>query len=126
MQIRHALQDGGSAEHAAGVQWFFKEEIKSHGWYTADLRRAMRRCRRDILREHDFNFLVDVADKLFCGSVLEEKIAAVLLLEKMDLHFTDPSSADSKSGWTASAAGPITTRSCITWSRRWWRRIPRG
>lgn len=89
MQIRHALQEGGSAEHAAGVQWFFKEEIKSHGWYTADLRRAMRRCRRDILREHDFAFLVGVADKLFCGSVLDEKIAAVLLLEKMDLHFTD-------------------------------------
>jgi 3-methyladenine DNA glycosylase AlkD len=89
MQIRHALQDGGSAEHAAGVQWFFKEEIKSHGWYTADLRRAMRRCRRDILREHDFTFLVDVADKLFCGPVLEERVAAVFLLEKMDAHFTD-------------------------------------
>lgn len=88
-QIRNALQDGGSAEHSAGVQWFFKDEIKSHGWYTADLRRAMRHCRRDILREHDFNFLVDIADKLFCGSVLEEKVAAVFLLEKMDLHFTD-------------------------------------
>lgn len=83
------MQDGGSAEHAAGVQWFFKEEIKSHGWYTADLRRAMRRCRHDILREHDFNFLVDVADKLFCGSVLEEKVAAVFLLEKMDAQFTN-------------------------------------
>jgi hypothetical protein len=30
-QIRLVLRDGGSAEHAAGVQWFFKEEIKSHG-----------------------------------------------------------------------------------------------
>jgi len=30
-QVRRALKDGGSAEHAAGVQWFFKEEIKSHG-----------------------------------------------------------------------------------------------
>jgi 3-methyladenine DNA glycosylase AlkD len=86
-QIRRALREGGSAGHAAGVQWFFKEEIKSHGWYTADLRRAMRRCRRDILREHDFTFLVDVADKLFRGPVLEEKIAAVFLLEKMDAQF---------------------------------------
>jgi 3-methyladenine DNA glycosylase AlkD len=86
-QIRGALREGGSAEHAAGVQWFFKEEIKSHGWYTADLRRAMRRCRRDILREHDLTFLVDVADKLFRGPVLEEKIAAVFLLEKMDAQF---------------------------------------
>ncbi len=36
VQIRLALKGGGSAEHASGVQWFFKDEIKSHGWYTAD------------------------------------------------------------------------------------------
>jgi 3-methyladenine DNA glycosylase AlkD len=88
-QIRSALRDGGSAEHAAGVQWFFKEEIKSHGWYTGDLRRAVRRCRREILREHDFDFLVQVADELFSGSVLEEKVAAVFLLEKLDAQFGD-------------------------------------
>jgi 3-methyladenine DNA glycosylase AlkD len=80
-QIRRALKDGGSSEHAAGVQWFFKDEVKSDGWYTADLRRAMRRCRREIQREHDFDFLVNVADRLFRGSVLEEKVAAVFLLE---------------------------------------------
>jgi 3-methyladenine DNA glycosylase AlkD len=83
-KIRRALKDGGSFEHAAGVQWFFKDKIKSHGWYTADLRRAMRRCRREILREHDFDFLVNVADRLFRGPVLEEKVAAVFLLEQMD------------------------------------------
>jgi 3-methyladenine DNA glycosylase AlkD len=88
-QIRSALKGGGSAEHAAGVQWFFKEEIKSHGWYTAELRRAVRQCRRDILREHDFDFLVRVADKLFSGHVLEEKVAAVFLLEKLDAQFGD-------------------------------------
>jgi 3-methyladenine DNA glycosylase AlkD len=88
-QIRKALKDGGSAEHAAGVQWFFKEEIKSHGWYTGDLRRAVRQLRREILREHDFAFLVNVADKLFSGPVLEEKVAAVFLLEKMDAQFAD-------------------------------------
>jgi len=88
-QIRQALKGGGSAEHAAGVQWFFKEEIKSHGWYTGDLRRAVRRCRREILREHDFKFLVAVADQLFSGSVLEEKVAGVFLLEKMDAQFGD-------------------------------------
>jgi len=88
-QIKRALKDGGSAEHAAGVQWFFKEEVKSHGWYTADLRRAVRRCRREILREHDLGFLLQVADKLFSGTVLEEKVAAVFLLERMDAHFGD-------------------------------------
>lgn len=88
-QIRRALKGGGSAEHAAGVQWFFKEEIKSHGWYTAELRRAVRQYRREILREHDFDFLLRVADKLFSGRVLEEKVAAVFLLEKMDAQFGD-------------------------------------
>ena len=87
--IRGALKNGGSAEHAAGVQWFFKEEIKSHGWRTADLRRAVRRCRRDILRDHDFAFLVDVADQLFSSDVLEEKIAGVFLLEKLDAQCGD-------------------------------------
>lgn len=82
-QIRQALRDGGSAEHAAGVQWFFKDEIKSHGWYTADLRRAIRSSRKEILREHKFGFLVEVADHLFSGSVLEEKVAAVVLLETL-------------------------------------------
>lgn len=88
-QIRHALHEGGSAEHAAGVQWFFKEEIKSHGWYTGDLRRAVRRCRKEILREHEFSFLVEVADQLFSGAVLEEKVAAIFLLEQMDAQFGD-------------------------------------
>jgi 3-methyladenine DNA glycosylase AlkD len=87
--IRRALRDGGSAEHAAGVQWFFKEEIKSHGWYTGDLRRAVRRCRRQILREHDFDFLVEVSDQLFSGQILEEKVAAVFLLEDLDAQFGD-------------------------------------
>jgi 3-methyladenine DNA glycosylase AlkD len=88
-QVRQALEDGGSAEHAAGVQWFFKEEIKSHGWYTAALRRAIRQCRREILREHDFGFLTEVADELFSGSVLEEKVAAVFLLETLDAQCSD-------------------------------------
>jgi len=87
VEIRRALKDGGSAEHASGVQWFFKDEIKSHGWYTAALRRAVRRCRGEILREHDFEFLVGVADELFSGAVLEEKVAAVFLLEKLEAQF---------------------------------------
>jgi 3-methyladenine DNA glycosylase AlkD len=88
-QIRRALRDGGSAEHAAGVQWFFKEEIKSHGWYTAELRRAARRFRREIHKEFGLDFLVQVAARLFSGTVLEEKIAAVFLLEKLDPEFGD-------------------------------------
>jgi 3-methyladenine DNA glycosylase AlkD len=88
-QIRRALRDGGSAVHAAGVQWFFKDEIKSHGWYTADLRRAAVRFRREVRKEQGLDFLVEVANQLFSGSVLEEKVAAVFLLEKLDSEFGD-------------------------------------
>ena len=88
-QIRRALKGGGSAEHAAGVQWFFKDEIKSHGWYTADLRRASIRFRREVRKDRGLDFIVEVADQLFSGSVLEEKVAAVFLLEKLDGEFED-------------------------------------
>src|ERR1700730_4614927 len=88
-QIRCLLKDGGSAEHASGVQWFFKDEIKSHGWYTADLRRAAIRFRRDVKTERGLDFLVQVADRLFAGSVLEGKAMAVFLLEKLDAEFGD-------------------------------------
>jgi len=88
-QLRNILKNGGSIEHAAGVQWFFKDEIKSHGWYTADLRRAAVRFRREVRKEHGLDFLIGVADRLFSGSVLEEKIAAVFLLEKLDGEFGD-------------------------------------
>lgn len=88
-QIRQTLKSGGSPDHASGVQWFFKDDIKSHGWYTADLRRAARSFRREILKELGLDFLVKVADQLFSGTVLEEKVAAVFLLEKLDAEFGD-------------------------------------
>jgi len=88
-EIRQALKDGGSAEHASGVQWFFKDEIKSHGWYTAKLRSAAVQSRKQIRKKFGVNFLVKVADKLFVGQVLEEKIFAVFLLEKLTEEFGD-------------------------------------
>jgi 3-methyladenine DNA glycosylase AlkD len=81
--IRRVLIDGGSALHAEGVQWFFKEEIKSRGWYTGELRKMAVRFRRTIIREQGLEFLVKVADRLFRGRVLEEKVLAVFLLEKL-------------------------------------------
>jgi 3-methyladenine DNA glycosylase AlkD len=88
-QIRRALRDGGSSEHASGVQWFFKDEITSHGWYSGDLRQAARRWQKEIRREYGLDSLVQVADQLFSGAILEEKVAAVLLLEKLDPEFGD-------------------------------------
>ena len=88
-KIRGVLKDGGTAKRAAGVQRFFKEEIESHGWRTAELRRVARQMRREIIRDHGLESLLEVADELFSGSVLEEKIAAVFLLEKLDAEFGD-------------------------------------
>jgi 3-methyladenine DNA glycosylase AlkD len=88
-EIRRALKNGGSVEHASGVQWFFKNEIKSQGWYTADLRRAAVGFRRELRKQHGLTFLVETADHLFTGSVLEEKVAAVFLLEELDAEFGD-------------------------------------
>ena len=85
--VRRVLKDGGSSEHAAGVQWFFKDEIKSHGWYTAALRKAAVQCRRSIARERGMDFVVRVADKLFVGQNLEEKVFAVFPARKTNQEF---------------------------------------
>ena len=50
----------------------------------ADLRRAVRQCRKEILHEHEFSFLVQVADQLFSGPVLEEKVAAIFSTRESD------------------------------------------
>lgn len=85
--IRSVLKDGGSAPHTIEVQRFFKHEIKSRGWYTAELRKVAVRFRRTILAEHDLTYLVQVADELFRGEVLEEKVFAVTLLATLTQQF---------------------------------------
>ncbi len=88
-EIRSILKLEGSAEHAKGVQWFFKEEIRSHGWYTADLRRLASSFCRTLSKERGLEFLIRVADRLFSGRILEEKIVAVFLLEKSIASFDE-------------------------------------
>ena len=83
---RH-LQAHGSAEHAAGVQWFFKEEVRSHGWYTAPLRRYARELHRALAP--DPGRLIDVAEALFARDVLEEKVLAVTMLQPSVRRFGD-------------------------------------
>jgi 3-methyladenine DNA glycosylase AlkD len=85
--IRRVLKDGGSAPHSEEVQRFFKKEVKSRGWYTAELRKVAVRFRRAIVREQGMKFLIQVADRLFSGKMLEEKVFAVFLLEKQTKHF---------------------------------------
>jgi 3-methyladenine DNA glycosylase AlkD len=88
-EIRYLLRNGGSSDHAEGVQWFFNDEIRSYGWYTAELRSVAVRFRKKILTELGVDVLVQVADKLFAGWVLEEKVFAVFLLEKLTEEFGD-------------------------------------
>jgi len=142
-EVRRVLRDGGSAEHATGVQWFFKEEIKSHGWYTAALRKAARQFRHDLVRERGMEFVVRVADLLFVGRNLEEKVFAVFLLEKQSQNFGDDefqlfvSWLDRVSSWADHdalvhdvlapmiAAEPARCREVFLWadsSNRWRRR----
>ena len=76
--VRH-LKAHGSPEHAAGVQWFFKEEVRAHGGYTAALRRYARALHGQLAA--DQARLLDVAERLFASPVLEEKALAVTMLQ---------------------------------------------
>jgi 3-methyladenine DNA glycosylase AlkD len=141
--IRRVLKDGGSAPHAEGVQQFFKEEIQSRGWYTAELRKFAVRFRRGIVRERGMDFLVLVADQLFSGRVLEEKVTAVFLLENQTKSLGDSefqlfaSWLDRVSSWAdhdalahdvlapMMAANPVRSRDVFQWAKslnRWRRR----
>ncbi|HEV2115498.1 MAG TPA: DNA alkylation repair protein [Terriglobales bacterium] len=87
--IRKLLRDHGSPQHAASVQRFFTEPVASRGWRTPDLRKAAVRMRRPILAHAGPDYLLQVSDKLFRGRVVEEKVMAVLLLEKSVSQFGD-------------------------------------
>jgi len=88
--IRTVLQTGGSAPHSAEVERFFKEQVKSRGWCTHELRKVAVRFRRTILAEHGQGYLLQVADQLFRGDVLEEKVFAVLMLQGIVGDFGKP------------------------------------
>jgi 3-methyladenine DNA glycosylase AlkD len=75
----------GSAEHAAGVQRYFKEEVQSHGWYTAPLRAYARALHRQLAA--DKALMLDVAERLFASPFLEEKALAVTVLEPSLVRF---------------------------------------
>ena len=88
--IRTVIKNGGSAPHTIEVQRFFKHEVKSRGWYTDELRKVAVRFRRTIVAEHGMPYLLQVADQLFRGEVLEEKNFAVFLLEDSVAEFGKP------------------------------------
>jgi len=79
--LRRVLKDGGSAPYSQDVQRFFKEEIQSRGWRMAELRKLARSFTKVIRGQEGIEYLAAVADELFQGAVLEEKILGVLLLE---------------------------------------------
>ncbi len=75
--IRRLLLDGGSAPYSEEVQRFFQEHVRARGWHTHELRMVATRVRRAILKSCDLAYLLQVADELFRGEVLEEKAIAV-------------------------------------------------
>src|SRR6476646_9315156 len=141
--IRAELKAGANLEHSRNIQRFFKEEVQSHGWRTADVRRAAARWRRQILKEFDLTFLVQVADKLFTGQINEDKNVAVFLLENFTTKLGEKefvmldSWLDRISNWSDHdalvhyliapmvAAKPARAKSVFHWARsanRWRRR----
>lgn len=87
--LRTVLKTGSSAPHTEEVQRFFKHEIMSRGWYTAEIRKLARRFTKVIKSDAGLPYLVEVADLLFDGDVLEEKVLAVFLLEREIHEFGD-------------------------------------
>ncbi len=77
--IRGHLVEHGSAGHASGVQRFFKEEVRSYGWYTADLRAYGRSIHKELSSSPAL--MLDVAERLFMGKTLEEKGLGVVIAE---------------------------------------------
>ena len=86
-RIAAHLAAHGSAERAAGIQWFFKDVIRSHGWRTADLRRYARGVHAEL--SGDPAVLLRTAEQLFASRVLEEKITGVLILQRSLRRFGD-------------------------------------
>jgi 3-methyladenine DNA glycosylase AlkD len=88
--IRTVIKNGGSAPHTIEVQRFFKRQVKARGWYTDELRKLAARFRRTIVSEHGLEYLLQVADQLFRGEMLEEKNFAVFLLQDSVAEFGKP------------------------------------
>lgn len=82
--VRH-LKTHGSRRRAAGIQWFFREEVRSHGWRTADLRRYARALHAGYA--DNLPRLLDVAEALFARGVLEEKVLGVVVLQRSVRRF---------------------------------------
>ena len=87
--LRQRLRRGGSPAIARSNQRFFTEPVRCYGWKTAELRRFARQAQRELLAQAGQPLLLQVADRLFCGKVTEEKNLAVLLLENRTQEFGD-------------------------------------
>ena len=87
--LRTVLKTGGSAPHTEEVQRFFKHEVKSRGWYTGEIRKLARRFTKVLKKDAGLPYLIEVADLLFAGDILEEKVLAVFLLENQVQEFSE-------------------------------------
>ncbi len=81
---------------------------------ASPLRFGVRCGTEDRLNMLGAAFLLSVADKLFSGDVLEEKVFAVFLLEKQIDDFGDRESDYLNDGWIGLLPGPTTMPWCTT------------
>lgn len=133
--LRQVLINGASAPHTEEVQRFFKEEIKSRGWYTDEIRKLAKRLSRTIANGEGVDYLFAVADDLFNGDVLEEKVLAVFLLQERvselnEKHFRQlvrwlprVSSWADHDGLASFLLGPMMVREPkrVAWALKWTR-----
>jgi len=109
-RIGRALKRGGSAERPRVLKWFFKEESNRR---MVD-RGLGSRCGSPppgSRKKSTGRLLIEVADQLFSGPVLEEKVAACVLRAKLGrrqfdsakaLLQADPRNSETLSGISAS------------------------
>jgi 3-methyladenine DNA glycosylase AlkD len=88
-EIRRTLAARGSNMVAVSAQRFFKEVIQAHGWRTAPLRKFAHEQRKLVQKSSGIAAVVELADELFRGEIIEEKTFAVLLLEQSAAKLSD-------------------------------------
>lgn len=80
-EARSALRHKGSPAYARRIQMFFRYPVRAYGCRTAFVRKLAADIRWGIKQDYDERVLLAVAEKLFAGPMVEERIIAVALLE---------------------------------------------
>jgi hypothetical protein len=87
-QLKRRLRQLGDPGHKKGQQNFFKEPVKFLGVNAPKVRalasEAVKEYRRAKL---SFDEILAIADRLWAGAFVEERILGVVILSKFQRHF---------------------------------------